>query len=128
MSGQFIYFLCSNFLSLFTIIKFSYEETGKSFYLKKIYDLGAFYITEFNYGEKTQEVETEKINELTEHIESLIKTKYHSNVFLIKILKLYERNKVYLIKPKTLRYWLRSIAIKDADEVFADSIKAEANY
>ena len=66
------------------------------------------------------------MNELTEHIESLIKTKYRSNVFLIKILKLYERNKVYLIKPKTLRYWLRSIAIKDADEVFADSIKATA--
>ena len=106
-----------------------YEETDKSFYLKKVYDWGEFYITEFNYGKKTKEVgEPEKINELTEHIESLVKTKYRSNVLLIKILKLYERNKVYLIKPKTLRYWLRSIAIKDADEVFADSIKAEANY
>ncbi|CAN5381237.1 N-6 DNA methylase [soil metagenome] len=102
-----------------------YEETDKSFHLKKIYDWGEFYITEFNYGEKPEEIEKEIINELTEHIESLVKTKYNSNVFLTKILKLYELNKVYFIKPKTLRYWLRSIAVKDADEVFYDSIKTE---
>lgn len=101
-----------------------YEETDKSFYLKKIYDWGAFYITEFDYGKKTEEIAKENISELTEHIESLIKTKYRSNVYLIKILKLYEKNKVYLIKPKTLRYWLRSIAVKDADEVFSDLVDA----
>ena len=102
-----------------------YGEPNKSFYLMKIYDLGAFYITEFKYGENSEKVgEPEKINELTEHIESLVETKYRPNVFLIKILKLYETNKIYLIKPKTLRYWLRSIAIKDADEAFADLVDA----
>lgn len=100
-----------------------YEESGKSFYLRMIYGWGEFYIAEFNYGKNTKEVGYEDINEPTEHIKSLIETEYGRNAYLIKILKLYERNRVYFIKPKTLRYWLRSIAIKDADEVFSDSIK-----
>ncbi len=33
-------------------------------------------------------------------------------------------NKICLIKPKQLRYWLRSIAVRDADDTFADLIEA----
>ncbi len=101
-----------------------YGKSGKLFYLKKIYDLNNFYITEFNYGEIIIDVETEKTDEPTEHIKSLIDNAYSSNVSIIRVLKLYEKNKVYFIKPKALRYWLRSTAIKDADESFSDSIKA----
>lgn len=101
-----------------------YGKSGKSFYLKKIYDLNDFYITEFNYGENIVEVESEKRGEPPEHIKSLAENAYSSNVSIIRVLKLYEKNKVYFIKPKALRYWLRSTAIKDADESFSDSIKA----
>ncbi len=101
-----------------------YGKSGKSFYLKKIYDLRDFYITEFNYGENVVEEEPEKRDEPTQHIKSLAENSYSSNVSIIRVLKLYERNKVYFIKPKALRYWLRSTAIKDADESFSDSIKA----
>ena len=41
-----------------------------------------------------------------------------------KIMKVYGKNTIILIKPKQLRYWLPSIALRDADEVFADYIKA----
>ena len=81
-----------------------------------------FYITEFNYGENFVEVEIEKRDEPTEHIKSLAENAYSSNVSIIRVLKLYEKNKVYFIKPKALRYWLRSTAIKDADQVFSDSL------
>jgi hypothetical protein len=101
-----------------------YGKSGKSFYLKKIYDLNDFYITEFNYGENVVEVETEKLDVWTEHIKTLAENAYSSNVSIIRVLKLYEKNKVYFVKPKALRYWLRSTAIKDADESFSDSIKA----
>ncbi len=101
-----------------------YGKSGKSFYLKKIYNLNDFYITEFNYGENVVEVEIEKRDEATEHIKSLAENAYSSNVSIIRVLKLYEKNKVYFVKPKALRYWLRSTAIKDADESFSDSIKA----
>ena len=101
-----------------------YGKSGKYFYLKKISDWGEFYITEFNYGANTSDVEFEKINEPSTNLKSLIETEYGTNAYLIKTLKLYERNKVYLIKPKALRYWLRSVALKDADETFSDSLKA----
>ena len=101
-----------------------YGKSGKYFYLKKISDWGEFYITEFNYGVNTNNVESEEINDPSTNLKSLIETEYGTNAYLIKILKLYERNKVYLIKPKALRYWLRSIALKDADETFSDLLKA----
>jgi len=101
-----------------------YGKSGKYFYLKKISDWGEFYITEFDYGVNTNDVEFEKIEESSDSVKSLIETEYGTNAFIIKILKLYKRNKVYLIKPKALRYWLRSIALKDADEAFSDLLKA----
>ncbi len=101
-----------------------YGKSGKCFFLKKIYDLNNFYITEFNYGENSSEVEVEKRDDPTEHIKSLAENAYSSNISIIRVLKLYERNKIYFIKPKSLRYWLCSVAIKDADEAFSDSIRA----
>ena len=102
-----------------------YGKSGKCFYLKKIYDLNDFYIIEFNYGKNSSFDGVEKRDEPTNHIKSLIENAYGSNAFIIRILKLYEKNKVYFVKPKALRYWLHSIAIKDADESFADSIEAD---
>ena len=101
-----------------------YGKSGKCFYLKKIYDWDEFFVTEFNYGENSNYDGFEKINEPTEHLDFLIKKEYGESAFIIKVLKLYERNKAYLIKPKNLRYWLRSIALKDADETFSDLLKA----
>ncbi len=101
-----------------------YGRSGKNFYFTKLYRWGDFCITEFEYGANQTPLEEEKINEPTDGIKSLIHSKYGKSAHLIKVLKLYERNKVYLIKPNTLRYWLQSIAIKDADEAFSDSIIA----
>ncbi len=101
-----------------------YGKSGKYFFLNRISEWGEFFITEFNYGVSTNDVEIERINEPSDSVRLLIETEYGRNAFIIKILKLYERNKVYLIKPKNLRYWLRSIALKDADETFSDLLKA----
>ncbi|MBY0480345.1 MAG: N-6 DNA methylase [Chitinophagaceae bacterium] len=39
---------------------------------------------------------------------------------LTRIVRLYEGNVIYLIKPKKLRYWIGSVALTDADETFSD--------
>ncbi|HLA57182.1 MAG TPA: hypothetical protein VK622_00400, partial [Puia sp.] len=101
-----------------------YGKSGKVFSLRRGFDWGNFFITEFSYGESPVPFEIEKIEEPVESLQSLIETNYGGSAYLTKVLKLYEPNKIYLVKPKTLRYWLRSIAIKDADEVFSDLIKA----
>jgi hypothetical protein len=101
-----------------------YEQTNKSFYLKKIYDWNEYCMTEFNYGENAEFEGIEKGSEIDEEIKSLVEAKYGESVYLIKVVKIYQKNKVLLLKPKSLRFWLRSIALKDADEVFSDLIKA----
>ena len=43
------------------------------------------------------------------------------------MLKFYGKNTITLIKPKNLRYWLKSIALRDADDVFDEMIKLVFN-
>jgi hypothetical protein len=38
----------------------------------------------------------------------------------VRILRIFDGPFVLLIKPDRLRYWLRSIALRDADEALAD--------
>lgn len=101
-----------------------YEQSNKSFYLKKIYDWSEYCMTEFGYGENAVFEGIEKGSEIDEEIKSLVEAKYGESIYLIKVVKIYQKNKVLLLKPKSLRFWLRSIALKDADEVFSDLIKA----
>jgi hypothetical protein len=46
--------------------------------------------------------------------------KNHIHLRTIRILRLYSENLLLLIKPDRLRYWIRSTAIRDADETIID--------
>ena len=56
-------------------------------------------------------------------IESLIVNQYGKNTLVNKVLRIYSPNKITLIKPKKLRFWLKSIALQDSDEIFDDIIE-----
>ncbi len=103
-----------------------YEEPNKKFQLNNIQDLGQLYLCEFNYGENTEGVQVPiQINDKgDDYLKSLIESNINQNIKLTRIIKLYKKNKIYLLKPKSLRYWLKSIALRDADEVFSDLLKA----
>ena len=109
-----------------TALNSIYEEPNKSFHLNNIQDLGQLYLFEFNYGENTEGEQTPiQINDKgDDYLKSLVKSTINENINLTRIVKLYQKNKVYLLKPKALRYWLKSIALRDADEVFSDLLKA----
>jgi hypothetical protein len=53
----------------------------------------------------------------------LVKNYEGSNLRIIRVLRIYDENVIYLVKPKQIRYWLRSVAIRDADETFIDLVK-----
>jgi type I restriction-modification system DNA methylase subunit len=53
-------------------------------------------------------------------ISKLINKSLGQNLRITRIIRIYEGNVIYLIKPKKLRYWLPSIALRDADETFTD--------
>jgi hypothetical protein len=114
-----------SFGSVFTkALNSIYEQSDKCFYLKKIYDWSEYFITEFGYGEFIEKADFEKVNEPTQNIKSLIENQLGRNFSLIRSIRINEKNKFSFIKPKALRYWLRSIALRDADETFSDLIKA----
>ncbi len=56
-------------------------------------------------------------------LENLVKNKVGKNIHITRVLRFYDDNVIYLIKPKHYRFWLKSIAVRDADETFPDLIK-----
>lgn len=53
-------------------------------------------------------------------IDTLIREKHSETVSVTRIARIYDDNLLFLIKPDRLRFWIRSIALRDADEVLAD--------
>ncbi|MFC2155111.1 class I SAM-dependent DNA methyltransferase [Acidobacteriota bacterium] len=74
------------------------------------------------YSEKPQ-IDAGSPEEFEENLDQLIYNKMGRNLRLTRVLRIYDNNVIYLVKPKQLRYWLRSTAIRDADETFLDLVK-----
>ncbi|GCC51271.1 SAM-dependent methyltransferase [Chryseotalea sanaruensis] len=53
-------------------------------------------------------------------IEKLVIKTSGVSLRLTRIVRLYHDNIIYIIKPKKLRFWIKSIALRDADETFSD--------
>lgn len=73
----------------------------------------------FYFGEKP-EIDFGDLGKLEENLNTLTQRQHHKTLQISRIVRLYEKNVIYLIKPNLLRYWIRSIAIRDADETFAE--------
>ena len=57
---------------------------------------------------------------LAEKLTALLRSKKSATLTTVRILRIFDGPFVFLIKPDRLRYWLRSIALRDADESLAD--------
>lgn len=57
---------------------------------------------------------------LADKLAALLRTKRSATLTTVRILRIFDGPFVFLIKPARLRYWLRSIALRDADEALAD--------
>lgn len=63
------------------------------------------------------------IEDVEEKLRSLLDSKQGYNLWVKRILKVYHENVIFLYKPNQKRYWLPSIAIRDADTTFLDLYK-----
>jgi len=97
-----------------------YKKDGKEQYLKKIIEGDDFFALEFFYGDKLQKTKEIKSKE---EIESILKNQKSRNAVINRIMKIYGEDSITFMKPKNLRYWLKSIALRDADDVFDDMIQ-----
>jgi len=60
------------------------------------------------------------IDKIENTLKKLIDYKANYNLWIKRIIKVYDKNVIVLYKPNQKRYWLKSIAIRDADETFID--------
>lgn len=74
------------------------------------------------YGTKPR-LETGDIGKFEQDLNRLVHKEIGRSLRFIRVLRFYDKNVIYLVKPKQIRYWLRSVAVRDADETFEDLVK-----
>ena len=66
------------------------------------------------------EVDWSGANELRQKLHALLREQRNSGLTITRITRLYDGDFLFLLKPNLHRFWTRSIALRDADDVFAD--------
>jgi hypothetical protein len=108
------------------ILNSLFETESKKYLQKSIYQTESFICAVFEYGDenniisKPLKAEIEVENHIAELVYNKIGTSYRIN----RVVKVYDGDLIYLVKPKELRYWLQSIALRDADETIVDLYNA----
>lgn len=59
-------------------------------------------------------------SELRNRVDALLHEKKGNNLTITRITRLYDKNFLFLLKPDRHRFWMRSIALRDADDVLSD--------
>ncbi|MEO6230286.1 MAG: N-6 DNA methylase [Ferruginibacter sp.] len=101
-----------------------YQEGEKLFQLSHIIESNGWFATGFRYTSKAVNYKYEKSQKAESDLSALIEGSLGKNIRINRILRYYGKDTLYLIKPKQLRYWLKSIALRDADDSLQDLIKA----
>lgn len=60
------------------------------------------------------------VEQLREHIATLLRQQSRQHLTITRMCRIYDGKFVYIVKPDRLRYWLRSVALRDGDEILAD--------
>lgn len=66
------------------------------------------------------EVDWHGAEQLKEKLNVLLKDGQSTSLNVTRISRIYDENFIFLLKPDRLRFWLRSVALRDADETLAD--------
>lgn len=57
---------------------------------------------------------------LRQKLDALLHERRQSGLLITRITRLYDENFIFLLKPDRHRFWTRSIALRDADDIMAD--------
>jgi N-6 DNA Methylase len=61
-----------------------------------------------------------KLDGKKKQLERLIYKQDHGSLRTVRVVRFYDENVMLIVKPDRLRYWIRSTAIRDADETLLD--------
>tara|TARA_R110002124_G_scaffold74589_6_gene200177 strand:+ start:1038 stop:3932 length:2895 start_codon:yes stop_codon:yes gene_type:complete len=57
---------------------------------------------------------------LNDRLDQLLKDQRSETLSITRMARIYDDRFIFILKPDRLRYWLRSVALRDADETLAD--------
>lgn len=108
-----------------SVLNLTYQEKNKQFRLSDVVELnnGAFIATIFKYDKVTKDVNFYNDNSIL-NIEELTQKSLSTHLTATRIIKLYKKDTIILIKPNQYRYWLSLTAYRDADKCFVDLANA----
>lgn len=66
------------------------------------------------------EIDWSDTEKLRSKLDALLREQHSASLSITRIARVYDDNMLFLIKPDRLRFWLRSIALRDADDVLSD--------
>ena len=103
-----------------------FEIEQKKYYMEGCLQTESFTCAIFNFGETESDnyFFAKNSEGLEDDIAKLVHNNLGSSYRINRVLKVYDRDYIYLLKPKELRYWLKSVALRDADETILDLYKA----
>jgi hypothetical protein len=102
-----------------------FEEGNKKYQLENIYKTETLIGVSINYSANTYSEPVIFADEESEvSLAKLIQNKISTNYRINRIVKFYDGDRIYFLKPKELRYWLKSVALRDADETIVDLYNA----
>ena len=103
-----------------------YNKNNCGFFLREVAHTPSCFILQFEFSKELSEnISDIRIKYFPSEYNSL--TEFNSPVaFIKKVSFIYNYNKITMIKPKQLRFWLRSIALIDADTSIADIVNYKA--
>lgn len=84
----------------------------------KPYDLGRAWCVAFHRGEGPG-IEFGNTAALKRHLDGLLMKKMGRSLRCWRIVRQFEGRSIFIVKPKPRRYWLKSAAVRDADDMFA---------
>lgn len=100
------------------------EENSKSFKLHRIIESNSWFACDFSFTGKELTHKYLNSAKAENDLTHLIENSLNKNLRINRIVRYYSKNTVILVKPKQLRYWLKSSALRDADDSLQDLIKA----
>jgi hypothetical protein len=60
------------------------------------------------------------VDDLKLKLDTLLRDQQCTSLQITRIARIYDGNFIFLLKPDALRFWLKSVALRDADETLAD--------
>jgi len=107
------------------ILNSLFKTEAKKYYQENIYQTESFICTIYKYGvSKSNSTTILTDDKIENHIAELVFNKLGTSYRINRVVKIYDGDYIYLLKPKELRYWLQSVALRDADETITDLYNA----